>query len=288
MSISAIPSYNAGNEYQTWVDKATSDAESLKESLGITTSETEETKETSSTSTTTSTSSSSTSSSSTTVNKNTSTSTFLLTYKNNLTALETSAEKLRAGSKDNVFSKYESALATLSKATTDEEKASAQAAVDKAKEDIVSAIKDFADSYNNAVSFLDSNSSRSNTVKTQLASLQRSLTSTDAMARIGLSVDKSGNLQVDETKLNKALDENFASVKDIMGGQFGIAERAATKASNILDFSSVERIAGVSESGSSSDASSLDYWTIFSGFATKGAYNLSNYYAVGSMMNTLA
>lgn len=285
MSISAVSGYNAGNEYQKWVDKAAADAESLEKSLGIDTSKTEETKDAEESKDTSGSKTSSSSSSN--INRNSSTSTFLLSYKNNLTALESSAEKLRLGSKNNVFSKYESALSALSKATTDKEKASAQEALNKAKDEIVSAVKDFADSYNNALSLLENNSGRSNTVNTQLASLKRALTTEDAMARIGLSLDKSGKLQVDEKKLKKTLDENYASVKDIMGGQFGIAERAATKASDILDHASVERIAGVSESEGSSDPNSLDYWTIFSGFATGGAYNLSNYYAVGSMLNTI-
>ncbi len=287
MSISAVSGYNTGNEYQKWVDQAAADAEALENRLGVKTSETTESSSTSETKDSTS-SSTSSSSSSTSINRNSSTSTFLLTYKNSLTSLETTADKLRLGNKNNVFAKYETALKDLSRASTDEDKAKAQKAVDAAKDDIVAAIKDFAESYNNAVSFLESNSGRSNAVNSQLASLKRALTTGDAMARIGLSIDKSGKLQVDEKKLKQTLDENYASVKDIMGGQFGIAERAATKASDILDNASVERIAGISESeAGSASADSLDYWTIFSGFATSGAYNLSNYYAVGSMLNTV-
>lgn len=108
------------------------------------------------------------------------------------------------------------------------------------------------------------------------------------MARIGLSYDKSGNLQVDEDKLKDTLDKNYNSVKDIMGGQFGMAERAATKASDILDHASVEKIAGVAEKQSKANSiSDLDDFEIFSKFALGGAYNLTNYYAVGSMLNTL-
>ena len=287
MSISAVSGYNTGNEYQKWVDQAAADAEALENRLGVKTSETTESSSTSETKDSTS-SSTSSSSSSTSINRNSSTSTFLLTYKNSLTSLETTADKLRLGNRNNVFAKYETALKDLSRANTDEDKAKAQKAVDAAKDDIVAAIKDFAESYNNAVSFLESNSGRSNAVNSQLASLKRALTTGDAMARIGLSIDKSGKLQVDEKKLKQTLDENYASVKDIMGGQFGIAERAATKASDILDNASVERIAGISESeAGSASADSLDYWTIFSGFATSGAYNLSIYYAVGSMLNTV-
>ena len=287
MAISGVSGFGSNNEYQSWVDQAAADKKKLEESLGIDTSESSSTDKTSSTTDkkdTSSTGSSYTSSTS----RSSSTSTFLLSYKHNLTSLESASEALRVGSRNNVFSKYETAMKDLQRANTDEDKAAAQAAVDKAKEDIVTAVKDFAKAYNNAVSFLENNSDRSSTVVRQLNSLKNALTTEDAMARIGLSYDKSGNLQVDEDKLKDTLDKNYNSVKDIMGGQFGMAERAATKASDILDHASVEKIAGVPEKQSKANSiSDLDDFEIFSKFALGGAYNLTNYYAVGSMLNTL-
>lgn len=287
MAISGVSGFGSNNEYQSWVDQAAADKKKLEESLGIDTSESSSTDKTSSTTDkkdTSSTGSSYTSSTS----RSSSTSTFLLSYKHNLTSLESASEALRVGSRNNVFSKYETVMKDLQRANTDEDKAAAQAAVDKAKEDIVTAVKDFAKAYNNAVSFLENNSDRSSTVVRQLNSLKNALTTEDAMARIGLSYDKSGNLQVDEDKLKDTLDKNYNSVKDIMGGQFGMAERAATKASDILDHASVEKIAGVAEKQSKANSiSDLDDFEIFSKFALGGAYNLTNYYAVGSMLNTL-
>ncbi|MCI9383073.1 MAG: flagellar filament capping protein FliD [Lachnospiraceae bacterium] len=287
MAISGVSGFGSNNEYQSWVDQAAADKKKLEESLGIDTSESSSTDKTSSATDkkdTSSTGSSYTSSTS----RSSSTSTFLLSYKHNLTSLESASEALRVGSRNNVFSKYETAMKDLQRANTDEDKAAAQAAVDKAKEDIVTAVKDFAKAYNNAVSFLENNSDRSSTVVRQLNSLKNALTTEDAMARIGLSYDKSGNLQVDEDKLKDTLDKNYNSVKDIMGGQFGMAERAATKASDILDHASVEKIAGVAEKQSKANSiSDLDDFEIFSKFALGGAYNLTNYYAVGSMLNTL-
>ena len=287
MAISGVSGFGSNNEYQSWVDQAAADKKKLEESLGIDTSESSSTDKTSSTTDkkdTSSTGSSYTSSTS----RSSSTSTFLLSYKHNLTSLESASEALRVGSRNNVFSKYETAMKDLQRANTDEDKAAAQAAVDKAKEDIVTAVKDFAKAYNNAVSFLENNSDRSSTVVRQLNSLKNALTTEDAMARIGLSYDKSGNLQVDEDKLKDTLDKNYNSVKDIMGGQFGMTERSATKASDILDHASVEKIAGVAEKQSKANSiSDLDDFEIFSKFALGGAYNLTNYYAVGSMLNTL-
>ncbi len=297
MAVGAVSSYGTNNAYQSWVDNANADKEKLEKELGIDTSDSSDTK-TSSTSGTSSTSStnntssssssSSTSTSGTSTSRSSSTSTFLLSYKHNLTSLESASESLRLSSRNNVFSKYETAMRDLQRANTDEDKASAQAAVDKAQEDIIAAVKDFAKAYNSAVSFLESNSDRSSTVARQLNSLKNALTTEDAMARIGLSFDKSGNLEVDEDKLKKTLNENYNSVKDIMGGQFGLAERAASKATYILDHASVEKIAGVTEKASKANSiSDLDDFEIFSKFALGGAYNLTNYYAVGSMLNTL-
>lgn len=295
MAISAVSGFGSNNEYQSWVDQANENRKKLEDHLGIDTSESSETNKTSSSTGTSSTSdkkdtssTTSTSTSGTSTSRSSSTSTFLLSYKHNLTSLESASDKLRVGSRNNVFSKYETAMKDLQRANTDEDKAAAQAAVDKAKEDIVTAVKDFAKAYNNAVSFLENNSDRSSTVVRQLNSLKNALTTEDAMARIGLSYDKSGNLQVDEDKLKDTLDKNYNSVKDIMGGQFGMAERAATKASDILDHASVEKIAGVAEKQSKANSiSDLDDFEIFSKFALGGAYNLTNYYAVGSMLNTL-
>lgn len=295
MAISAVSGFGSNNEYQSWVDQATEDKKKLEESLGIDTSKSESTDKTSGTTSTSGTSSNkdtnsttSTSTSGTNTARSSSTNTFLLSYKHNLTSLESASEKLRLGSRNNVFSKYETAMKDLNRATTDEDKAAAQAAVDKAQEEIISAVKDFAKAYNSAVSFLESNSDRSSTVVRQLNSLKNALTTEDAMARIGLSFDKSGDLQVDEEKLKKTLNENYNSVKDIMGGQFGIAERAASKANYILDHASVEKIAGVAEKERKANSiSDLDDFDIFSKFALGGAYNLSNYYAVGTMLNTL-
>jgi len=302
MAISGVTDYNSlygsiygtgsgsdsSLDYQSWVDKATSDAQALEDSLKAgETTETQATTESTATeaveSTAATDSAASTGSTSSDIRSATSTGTssFLLGYKRTLQDLEAVSEQLRLGSRDNVFSKYESALEKLSNATTDDEKAAAQKAVDGAKQDIISAVKEFADQYNDTVSFLSSNAGRSDAVENQLKSMQRALSTEGALATVGLSVSSTGSLQVDEDALGKALDNSFNHVKDTLGGQFGIAERAATRATNILDNASIESIAGATDSSSISD------FTLFASFAKGGSYNLSNYYAVGALLNTL-
>lgn len=242
-----------------------------------------------------------------------STSSFLLNYKQKLTDLESASAKLQAGTKDNVYSKYESALDALSKADTEDAKKAAQAKVDKAREDIVSAVSDFADKYNNTISFLKSNSNRGAGVARQQASLERALPTEGALKTLGMKVDTTGKLEVDKDALNKALtDGRYNSVKDTMGGTYGIAQRMGSRATNILD-SSIDTVAGSSKTSSASSTSSTSassnasksnnsvsdllsysngdsmsaYFTSFASFAKSGAYNLSNYYAVGMLLNTL-
>lgn len=241
-----------------------------------------------------------------------STSSFLLSYKQKLTDLESASAKLQMGAKDNVYSKYENALDALSKADTEDAKKAAQAKVDKAREDIVSAVSDFADKYNSTISFLKSNSNRGAGVARQQASLERALPTEGALKTLGMKVNTSGSLELDKDALNKALtDGRYNSVKETMGGTYGIAQRMGSRASNILD-SSIDTVAGASKSSSTSSADSTSskntansknsvnnllsssnddsmsaYFTSFASFAKSGAYNLSNYYAVGMLLNTL-
>lgn len=303
MAINGVSNYNAmygspytsktdnSLDYKSWVNNAADETNALKDRLNLDTDSntTEAVSGTSSTGSTNSTASTGSTNASTATS--TGTSSFLLGYKNTLQNLESVSDPLRLGSRNNVFSKYENALKKLENAVTDKEKTSAQAEVDSAKKDIISAVEAFAKQYNDTVSFLQSNTGRSKTADAQLRSLQRSLSTEGALATVGLSINKSGALQVDEEKLSKALDQSLESVKETLGGQFGIAERAATRATQILDNTPIENIAGESVTGKSSSGNGrnqdLDDFTLFANFA-KGGYNLKNYYAVGALLNMLA
>lgn len=305
MSVGSVSGYNSPytNPYQSWVDIANSQTNALKDKLGYT----EET-DGSSSSNKTGSSSSTSSSSSTASSSAKSTSSYLLNMKQVLTDLESASAKLQMGNKNNVFSKYESAVAKLSAAGTDDEKKSAQAAVDKAKDEIASAVKDLADKYNNAVSFMSSNASNSAAMARHLSSLERSLPTEGALKTLGMSVDTTGKLQVDTDAFKEKLDGGYDFVKNTLGGQYGIAQRTGSKASSMLD-SSIDSLMGTSSKmssttaqkassaakandlndllGSTDDMSTL-YFSSFANFAKSGTYNLSNYYAVGMMLNTLA
>ena len=177
--------------------------------------------------------------------------------------------------------------------------------VEKAFGNVVSAINTFVEDYNSTISFLKNNNGMTATAADDLASFQRSTLTDKALQTFGLSKDKDGYLSVDEKKLTETLEEGYDFVKETIGGQYGIAERVGSKATKILD-SSVDQILGTNKTSSADDtekktsstsstnkSSSKSNYTLpdgmtsFANFAKSGAYNLTNYYAVGMLLNTI-
>ncbi len=292
--------YNSGMDYDSWVNDANQKADELKDKYTSTesTSGTSGSKDTSSTS-----------GSSSVKNKYGTVSTgsaYLRNYQMALTDLEDSAAALQIYEKDNVFSKYEEALKKADEAAQSGDAdalKTAQENVEKAFGNIVSAVKTFVDDYNSTISFLKNNNGMTATAADDLASFQRSTLTDKALQTFGLSKDKDGYLSVDEEKLTETLEEGYDFVKETIGGQYGIADRVGNKATKILD-SSVEQILGTNKTSSaeetdkktnstnstnksSSNYSLPDGMTSFANFAKSGAYNLTNYYAVGMLLNTI-
>ncbi|MEY8426280.1 flagellar filament capping protein FliD [Lachnospiraceae bacterium 46-15] len=231
-----------------------------------------------------------------------STTTFLMGYRSTLEDMEAVSSKLQVGSADSVFSRYEAVRADAEDALQAGDDAAYQkatAAMDKEKSNIISSVKDFVKQYNETKSYLSSNSSRSSAVASHLSAFERAVPSEKTLKAMGLSIDKYGKMQLDEEKLTEALDKDYEETKNLLGGQYGLAERVGAKATAILD-TPVDKIAGVSGSSStgtgnasSSAAASSNKTTMsesfldFARFARSGAYNLGNYYAVGTMLNLL-
>lgn len=309
-SVSGITNYNYYdyNSWQSvsssWTDKANSETEKLKESLGL--------KDTSSTGSTSSSSQSAGSVSG-----------FLLGYQTRLEDLESAAGKLQFYQKDNVLDKFDKALADVA---ANPENGTASAT--KAQDDVISAVGDLVKKYNDTISYLKSNTGLGSGITDQIETLKRAMPSEKTLKAIGISYDTSGNMKFDESALRTAMDnalnkavgaeEDFdldadwgvewEQAKDIIGGQYGIADRVGAKATFILD-SSVDRIVGGSSSSTSDTKDSTDSsnkttssnsvsaattkssgmsdsFMQFASFAKSGAFNLSNYYAV-SMLNIL-
>lgn len=163
---------------------------------------------------------------------------------------------------------------------------------------IADAVQDLVDSYNSVTNLLESNSGRGAGTAAHLASFQRGMAHEKTLAALGITTNKAGDLVLDKEKLTEALEKDYDFVVDTLGGQFGLAEKAAQRADQALS-DPVQRIvsndlggstsrSSASGSGSSNSASSGNAYTQFANFASNGAYNLMNYYAVGMLLNTMA
>lgn len=161
------------------------------------------------------------------------------------------------------------------------------------EDEIVSAVKDLVNSYNSVTNLLENNSSRGKGAASQLAAFNRGMADEKTLSKLGITYDKNGDLTLDEDKLKEALEENFETTANLIGGQFGIAERALSKADKALS-DSVQHIVSNDLSSSSSDfswnseSSSSSSYSLMNQFVRGGAYNLSNLYTVGMLLNTLA
>ncbi len=202
---------------------------------------------------------------------------FLKNYEQKLTSLEQASKDLQMTEKENVFSKYEEAV-----------KISPEAA-DKAKEEIVSAVDDFVDKYNDVTSYLQKNIDRGGAVASHLQSFQREQFDQKSLNAVGISYNDKGELELDEDKLKEALDKDYENTKNLLGGQYSLSERTAQRAKSALD-TSVQRLAGnditkVLESGKVNNSQN-NYFRYMTNFARSGPYNMTNYYAVGLLLNT--
>lgn len=182
----------SGNGVNTWTDNANQATEKLKESLGID-------------------SSGKTSSKTNSATTASSASGFLMGYQMALEDLESAAASLKTDTKGNVFSKLDAVWNDVAngKGTKD--------GLEKALNDVVSAVKDFADQYNYTVSYLKSNTGQGSGVSSQLENLQRGLPTEKALKTVGMSLDQNGNLQVDEKKLKEALVNGAGAYADENG-----------------------------------------------------------------------
>ena len=164
---------------------------------------------------------------------------------------------------------------------------------------VVSAVKDLVDKYNSVSSMLSANSGRGSGAATHLSSFQRGMADKKTLKALGITFDDYGKMHLDEDTLKESLRKDYAWTSEAIGGQFGIAQKAASRADQALS-DSVQNIVdkdlskgqessdsglGAAASGKGISSSSFQY---FSAFARGGAFNLSNYYAVGMLLNTLA
>lgn len=111
------------------------------------------------------------------------------------------------------------------------------------KSTIVNNVKEFASDYSSTVNFLTANKSVSTAASNLAASFSSTKFNSRAYDSIGIKVDTSGRLTVDEKKLTSALTSDADRVKELLGGSNGLANKTAVRvdaainnASNLVPF----------------------------------------------------
>lgn len=162
-------------------------------------------------------------------------------FKEKFSDLKESASKLKSYSSDSVFIKrYDNSdindassverpngvsVSSDSSKIADEKKAVDQNA------QILNAVKNFTDDYNNAVTFLKKNSSKSENI----SNLAESYTSIvkynkSTLSGIGINVDADGKLTLDKDKLVNAIRDNKNAVRNALGDSTsGVANKVYNK-----------------------------------------------------------
>ena len=192
---------------------------------------------------------------------------FLKTYQSELNELEQASVNLMTSNRQGVFSQYEAGKAEV--------------------DDVVSAVEDFVDSYNSVTSLLKNNESRGTGTASHLSSFVRGIGTDQSLKLVGIACNTDGKLTLDSEALKKALEEDYDTASSLIGGQYGIADRASTKAEQALG-DSVQRIVSNDLSSLISDTQNFDSIQYTYNFNKAGVHNLSNMYVVGLFVNTMA
>lgn len=158
---------------------------------------------------------------------------------------------------------------------------SVQADADK----IASSVKDLTDSYNNALKLLNDNADRGTGVTNQLRNLVRGLASERSLEKVGITTNKDGTLKLDQDALKKSLKETPYLAKEILGGSYGVAQTGFTKASQAMNANASSLIGNdLKEMQAQSLNDPFNFMNLYS---RNGTYNVSNYQALGLMINYL-
>ena len=155
---------------------------------------------------------------------------------------------------------------------------------------VVSDVKDLVKRYNEVTEFLKKNEDRGTGAASHSSSFQRGMADEKTLAVLGISYNKDGQLEVNEETLKTALETDLEGTKSLLGGQFGIARKAADRADNALS-TPVQRVVNndlISAMNTRSQEDTAANFRYISNFARSGPYHITNYYAVGLLFNSMA
>ena len=134
--------------------------------------------------------------------------------------------------------------------------------------------------------FLGRNTDKGPEVTNQLRNLVRGLGSRQSLEKAGITTNKDGTLSFDKEKLTANLEKEPELVRDIISGRNGIAQAAFDKGSAGLRTNSARL---VQDNMRQTERNLLtDSYNFMNTFSKSGAYNMSNYMALGLMMDYMA
>lgn len=106
-----------------------------------------------------------------------------------------------------------------------------------------------------------------------------------SMEKLGITVNKDATLSFDRGSFVENIKKDPARMRSLVSNVSNMAERVYAKAQTGMNVSSSSLVNG-DVSGASSKSITNPY-NVFAMYSKSGAYNMSNYYAVGTMMNYL-
>ncbi len=126
-----------------------------------------------------------------------------------------------------------------------------------------------------------------------MQSLLNGLGSEQSLKQMGITVNKDATLSFSKSTFEKNMAKDPSLTRDLVSGTGGLAERMFNKARSGLNMSSNSLTNGYTSSvysgsyGSSSKQSATNPYAVLGMYSRSGVYNMSNYNAVGMMMNYL-
>ena len=151
---------------------------------------------------------------------------------------------------------------------------------------IADAVENLVDKFNKALSVVSSNADRGSGVKNQLSQMLSGPAPEKSLKLIGITKNADGSLSLNKDTLLEKLDEDPELIKDIISGNHGLAQGAYRSAESGMSRSANSLIS--KDLKQMQQETSMDTLSLMSRFANSGAYNLSNYYTAGLLMNMLA
>ena len=160
---------------------------------------------------------------------------------------------------------------------------------------VASALGNLVDAYNSSLKFLNDNYDKGSGVSRQLRNMISGIGSEQSLKQLGITVNKDATLSFSKSTFETNMQKNPSLTKELISGMGGVADRMFNKATSAMNVSSSSLVNGSSQksfSGTSSSSSSLESmatnpYSVLGMYSRGGAYNMSNYYAVGMMMNYL-